>query len=132
MLDLNFVRDNLALVEEKLRQRGMNPSEALKDFQSIDAERRLAITQMENLKAKRNQASDEIAKAKKSGQDASAQIHATKEMREQMTFVFATEIRQVLDAALEPVSGLDEKSAARSNGTARPRKRKGEKAAAKV
>ena len=55
-----------------------------------------------------------------------------KEMREQMTFVFATEIRQVLDAALEPVSGLDEKSAARSNGTARPRKRKGEKAAAKV
>src|SRR5450759_1997045 len=55
-----------------------------------------------------------------------------KEMREQMTFVFATEIRQVLDAALEPVSGPDEKSAARSNGTARPRKRKGEKAAAKA
>ena len=84
MLDLNFVRDNLALVEEKLRQRGMNPSEALKDFQSIDAERRQAITQMENLKAKRNQASDEIAKAKKSGQDASAQIQATKELREQI------------------------------------------------
>jgi ATP-dependent Lon protease len=55
-----------------------------------------------------------------------------KEMREQMTFVFATEIRQVLDAALEPVSGQDEKSAARSNGTERPRKRKGEKAAAKA
>ena len=32
MLDLNFVRDNLTLVEEKLRQRGMNPSESLKDF----------------------------------------------------------------------------------------------------
>src|ERR1017187_4349882 len=84
MLDLNFVRDNLVLVEEKLRQRGMNPSEALKDFQSIDAERRQAITQMENLKAKRNQASDEIAKAKKSGQDASAQIQATKDLREQI------------------------------------------------
>jgi len=25
MLDLNFVRDNLPLVEEKLRQRGMDP-----------------------------------------------------------------------------------------------------------
>ena len=83
MLDLNFVRDNLTLVEEKLRQRGMNPS-ALKDFQAIDAERRQAITQMETLKAKRNQASEEIAKAKKSGQDASAQIQATKEMREQI------------------------------------------------
>lgn len=84
MLDLNFVRDNLTLVEEKLRQRGMNPSEVLKDFGEIDAERRQAITQMENLKARRNQASDEIAKAKKSGQDASAQIQATKELREQI------------------------------------------------
>jgi len=84
MLDLNFVRDNLPLVEEKLRQRGMNPSAALKDFQTIDAERRQAITQMENLKARRNQASEEIAKAKKSGQDASAQIQATKELREQI------------------------------------------------
>src|SRR5579862_2061309 len=84
MLDLNFVRDNLALVEEKLRQRGMNPADVLKDFQTIDAERRQAITQSETLKAKRNQASEEIAKAKKSGQDASAQILATKEMREQI------------------------------------------------
>ncbi|MGA2003665.1 MAG: serine--tRNA ligase [Terriglobales bacterium] len=85
MLDLNFVRDNLAVVEEKLRQRGMNPTEVLKDFQAIDAERRHAITRMETLKAKRNQASEEIARAKKSGQDASAQIQATKEMREQIT-----------------------------------------------
>ncbi len=84
MLDLNFVRDNLGLVEEKLRQRGMNPAETLKDFQAIDAERRHAITQMESLKAKRNQASEEIAKAKKSGQDASAQIQATKDLREQI------------------------------------------------
>ena len=44
MLDLNFVRDNLALVEEKLRQRGMNPAEVLKDFRAIDGERRQAIT----------------------------------------------------------------------------------------
>jgi len=84
MLDLNFVRDNLSLVEEKLRQRGMNPADVLKDFQTIDAERRQAITQSETLKAKRNQASEEIAKAKKSGQDGSAQILATKEMREQI------------------------------------------------
>ncbi len=44
MLDLNFVRDNLLLVEEKLRQRGMNPAEVLKDFRTIDGERRQAIT----------------------------------------------------------------------------------------
>ncbi|HEX3320718.1 MAG TPA: serine--tRNA ligase, partial [Terriglobales bacterium] len=44
MLDLNFVRDNLPLVEEKLRQRGMEPAEVLKDFRAIDTERRQAIT----------------------------------------------------------------------------------------
>src|SRR5271155_2046975 len=84
MLDLNFVRDSLALVEEKLRQRGMNPAEVLKDFSTIDAERRQAITAAETLQARRNRASEEIAKLKKSGQDASAQINETKELREQI------------------------------------------------
>jgi seryl-tRNA synthetase len=84
MLDLNFVRDHLALVEEKLRQRGMNPAEVLKDFRTIDAERRQAITAAETLQARRNRASEEIAKLKKSGQDASAQINETKDLREQI------------------------------------------------
>src|SRR5450755_1045817 len=84
MLDLNFVRDNLALVEEKLRQRGMNPAEVLRDFRTIDAERRQAITAAETLQARRNRASEEIAKLKKGGQDASPQIQKTKELREQI------------------------------------------------
>src|SRR6202521_4950693 len=84
MLDLNFVRDNLALVEEKLRQRGMNPAEVLKSVRAIDAERRQAITAAETLQARRNRASEEIAKLKKSGQDASAQIQETKELRERL------------------------------------------------
>src|SRR5258708_12186662 len=82
MLDRNFVRDNLAMVEEKLRQRGMNPAEVLKDFRTIDGERRQAITAAETLQARRNRASEEIAKLKKSGQDASAQILETKELPE--------------------------------------------------
>src|SRR3977135_1116372 len=84
MLDLNFVRDNLALVEAKLRQRGMNLAEVLKDFRAIDGERRQAITAAEPLQARRNRASEEIAKLKKSGQDASAQIQETKELRERI------------------------------------------------
>jgi seryl-tRNA synthetase len=84
MLDLNFVRDNLTLVEEKLRQRGMNPAEVLKDFAAIDAKRRQAITAAETLQARRNRASEEIAKLKKAGQDATPQIHETKELREQI------------------------------------------------
>ena len=84
MLDLNFVRDNLALVEEKLRQRGMNPAEVLKDFGAIDTERRQAIMQNETLQARRNRASEEIAKLKKSGQDATALMQETKDLREQI------------------------------------------------
>ncbi len=84
MLDLNFVRDNLAVVEENLRRRGMDPAEVLQDFGAIDAERRQAITAAETLQARRNRASEEIAKLKKSGQDAAAQIKETKELREQI------------------------------------------------
>jgi len=84
MLDLSFVRDNLPLVEEKLHQRGLNPTEVLKDFGQVDAQRRQAITAAETLKAERNRASEEIAKLKKSGQDASAQIAETKQLREQI------------------------------------------------
>jgi seryl-tRNA synthetase len=84
MLDLNFVRDNLSQVEEMLRQRGADPAAVLKDFRDVDTQRRQAITDAETMKARRNKASDDIAKLKKSGQDASAAIAETKELREQI------------------------------------------------
>src|SRR5580698_9301515 len=73
MLDLSFVRDNLPFVEEKLRQRGMDPAAVLKDFSEV-----------ETSKAQRNKASEEIAKLKKSGQDAAAAMAQTKELREKI------------------------------------------------
>ena len=84
MLDLNFVRDNLPLVEEKLRLRGMDPGEVLKDFQEVDTQRRHAIGEAEITKARRNRASEEIAKLKKSGQDTTVQMSETKQLREQI------------------------------------------------
>ncbi len=84
MLDLNFVRDNLPLVEKKLRQRGMDPAHVLKDFREVDTQRRQAITDAETLKARRNRDSEEIARLKKGGQDATALIAETKELREQI------------------------------------------------
>jgi seryl-tRNA synthetase len=81
MLDLAFVREHLDLVEEKLRQRGANPAEVLKDFREIDARRRQAITQAETLKAQRNRATEEIAKLKKAKQDAAALIEENKNLR---------------------------------------------------
>jgi len=84
MLDLNFVRDNLPRVEEMLRQRGADPAAVLKDFRDVDTQRRHAITEAETLKAHRNKASEDISKLKKNGQDASAAIAQTKDLREQI------------------------------------------------
>jgi seryl-tRNA synthetase len=102
MLDLNFVRDNLSLVEEKLRQRGMKPGDVLKNFAQVDAQRRQAITGAETMKAQRNRASEEVAKLKKSGRDASALIAETKNLREQVEELgkaadeYETRLRQIL------------------------------------
>src|SRR5919205_2383764 len=85
MLDLNFVRDNLPLVEEKLRQRGMDPAAVLKDFRELDTKRRQAITEAETTKAQRNKATEEIAKLKKSGQDASSAMAEAKDLREKIS-----------------------------------------------
>lgn len=84
MLELNFVRENLPLVEEKLRQRGMDPADVLKNFRAVDTRRRQAITEVETLKAQRNRSTEEIAKLKKAGQDASTLVAESKELREKI------------------------------------------------
>ncbi|SPF45276.1 Serine--tRNA ligase [Candidatus Sulfotelmatobacter kueseliae] len=101
MLDLNFVRENLPLVEEKLRQRGLDPAAVLKDFRALDTERRQAITEAETRKAQRNRASEDIAKLKKAGQDASAAMAQTKELREQIQTLEKT--ADDLDARLREI-----------------------------
>jgi len=84
MLDLNFVRDHLPQVEEMLARRGMNAAEVLGEFRQLDGVRRQHITELESLQARRNKASDEIARLKKAKQDAAAQIAETKELREKI------------------------------------------------
>src|ERR1700735_2081162 len=81
MIDLAFVRANLPLVEEKLRARGMDPAQVLADFATIDRERRDAITQVETLKAERNKLTEEIAKLRKSGADATPQTERPRPLK---------------------------------------------------
>src|SRR4051812_14836078 len=72
MLDLNFVREHLPQVEERLRQRGLNADELLGGFRDLDARRRQAITAAETLKAERNKKSEEVGRRKRAGEDAGA------------------------------------------------------------
>ena len=83
MLDLNYVRDHLPQVEEKLRQRGLNPEELLGGFRDLDARRRQAITAAETLKAERNKKSEEVGRRKRTGEDATALMEETKSLREE-------------------------------------------------
>jgi seryl-tRNA synthetase len=64
MLDLNFVRNNLPLVEDKLRLRGMDPAEVLGQFRTLDAERRANITTLETAQKRRNELSPKIGALK--------------------------------------------------------------------
>ena len=84
MLDLNFVRANLELIEKKLRARGADPAVLLGDFRALDASRREAITQSEQLKARRNELSQQVGALKKSGQDATAVMDETRALKDQL------------------------------------------------
>jgi seryl-tRNA synthetase len=112
MLDLNFVRDNLPRVEEMLRQRGVDPAAVLKDFNDVDTQRRKAITEAETMKARRNKASEDISKLKKSGQDAAVAIAETKDLREQIQAreKTATDLDTRLQAILAGIPNMPDSS----------------------
>src|SRR5580658_7837306 len=84
MLDLGFVRSNLEFVEEKLRARGADPAALLGDFRALDQSRRQAITQAEQLKARRNELSQQVGALKKAGQDATAVMEETRALKDKL------------------------------------------------
>jgi seryl-tRNA synthetase len=84
MHDLQFVRANLALVEEKLRARGQDPAAVLGNFARLDAERRERITEAEALKARRNTLSEEVGRRKRAKEDASELMEETRQLKEKL------------------------------------------------
>ena len=81
---MGFVRANLDLVEAKLRARGADPAGLLGDFRALDQSRRQAITTAEQLKARRNELSQQVGALKKAGQDASAVMAETRSLKEKL------------------------------------------------
>lgn len=69
MLELRFIRENLDLVREKTRRRGIHEAK-LNDFAAIDEERRALLGESEGLRNKRKIVSAEIAAKKKAGDEA--------------------------------------------------------------
>jgi seryl-tRNA synthetase len=71
MLDLKAIRDNPEEIERRLRTR--DPSLSLAELLKLDEQRRVLIREVEELKHKRNEASDEIARLKGEGREEEAQ-----------------------------------------------------------
>ncbi len=72
MLDPAFVRDNPALVEARLRSRGLDPSADLAALAQLEASRRRVLPEAEGLKRDQNTSGEAVARAKKAGEDPSA------------------------------------------------------------
>ncbi|MBT0664968.1 serine--tRNA ligase [Geobacter pelophilus] len=93
MLDARFIRENLELVESRLKSRGTGVD--LDGFRQLDTRRRELMQESESLKALRNKASDEISKVK----DKSLVQDRIAEMRD---------VSQKIKALDEELRGIDE------------------------
>ena len=69
MYDLSSFRNNLDAIAARLADRGISLD--VETFRRLDAERRAALTESEQLKARRKTESQEIGKLLKAGEDAS-------------------------------------------------------------
>ncbi|HTW44790.1 MAG TPA: serine--tRNA ligase [Acidobacteriaceae bacterium] len=108
MLDLAFVRANLELVVSKLLDRGQDTANLLVHYHSLDIQRRARITEAEQLKAQRNKLSEEVARLKKSGQDAAAVIEMTRMSKARMEWLeaAAAEAEAKMQAILARIPNL--------------------------
>lgn len=78
MHDLTYFRNNLEAVAARLASRGFTLD--VPEFRQLDAERRAALSQSEDLKRNRNVASQEIAKLRRDGADTSSQQSEVREI----------------------------------------------------
>jgi seryl-tRNA synthetase len=76
MLDIKFIRENPELVRRGIENK--NEKNKIDELLELDKQRRDIITKSEELKAKKNQVSQEVARLKKTGQDASKIIEEMK------------------------------------------------------
>lgn len=107
MLDIKIIRDNSNSVKEKLSLRGEKPS-VVDSILELDKKRRECIQETETLKGLRNTVSSDIAKMKKSGEDASAKIADMKKVSDDIKGFDdkLNEIEKQIDIILRDIPNL--------------------------
>ncbi|MCX5700524.1 MAG: serine--tRNA ligase [Candidatus Omnitrophica bacterium] len=82
MLDIKFIRENLDLVKQSLKNR--NSKLELDSLIKLDDQRRNNLSKLEDLRAKRNKANDEISVLLKEKKDAKAKISSMKAISQEI------------------------------------------------
>jgi seryl-tRNA synthetase len=110
MLDKNFVRENLDYVRERLAARG--GQYPLDELMAADTEWKNIILQSEDLRRKRNEASESIGKLKRAGNDTSSQQAKVKEMGSEIKKLeeAAQAVEERLNTILHNIPNLPNKS----------------------
>jgi len=67
LLDIKFIRENPDVVKEAMRRRGEDAP--IDEVLELDARRRALVTEAERLKAQRNEASEQVARLKRTGEN---------------------------------------------------------------
>lgn len=98
MIDIKLIRENPELVKQGIRNK--NEKDTLDELLKLDEEKRAIITDVEELKAKRNQASAKIPQMKKAGEDVGEILAEMKKVSDQIAG---------LDTKLKSVEGELEK-----------------------
>ena len=84
MLDPAYVREHMDDVRAGLGNRGLKADGELEQLATLEARRRRLIPELEGLKREQNTAGDEVARAKRQGQDASHIFAANKARAQQI------------------------------------------------
>jgi seryl-tRNA synthetase len=84
MLDPAYVREHLETVRAGLTNRGLQPDAELEQLATLENRRRRLIPELEGLKRDQNAAGDEVARAKRQGQDATPIFTANKARAQQI------------------------------------------------
>ncbi|MFB9860030.1 serine--tRNA ligase [Salinicoccus siamensis] len=83
MLDIKLIRNETERVKEKTRKRGEDPA-IIDEILELDDSRRALIQKTEELKGKRNKASEEIALKKRNKENADDAIQAMRDVGEEI------------------------------------------------
>ncbi|MCH8997579.1 MAG: serine--tRNA ligase, partial [Proteobacteria bacterium] len=89
MFDLKWIRESPEAFDEGLTRRGLAPASA--QVLDLDARRRQAQTELQELQTARNAASKAIGEAKRRGEGAEAQMAEVARLKETMAKVEAAE-----------------------------------------